>query len=228
MSPEFNNPQKPEFIVRSTSDIIKHDIDVAGSVARYINIVHEAFEEQSKYRSNLLQLERMARVVTYDQLALPDDNHNSANGFYWGGILGLALGDYVHSKDWSALSYEGISAAYYSAADRADDERQSRDDTEYTSPHSTHPIDTADILIGELEISDEPIPEEYMALIDTCADELTYRPQTKAFIINGFKFVAIHAFQHEHMIREARREAREKDEQDALLALYDFDPDLTD
>jgi len=228
MSPESHNQPKPEFIVEDTSDIMKHDIEVAGSVANYITIVHMTLAEHPEYRGNLRQIERMARVVTDDQLAHAIDSHDSANGFYWGGILGLVLGDYIHSKDWSALAYEGISAAYYSAADRAEDERQSRDGAEYTSSHSTRPTNTADILIGELEVSDEPIPETYMALIDSWADDLTDRPQTKAFIIDGFKFVAMHAFQHEHMIRQAQREAREKDQQDALLALYDFDPDLTD
>lgn len=161
---------------------LTHERDTVGSTTAYLNALGVYYESVPDHAANMLQLKRMARMVTNPNNE-PSYPQSFTNAFYWGEILAYTSQDRLVGDEWATISYKLFNQNMIDVLERERDEMASH----YDSLH-----DTADIIMGELEEADpEVMPLELDEFIKKWSGKITHDEEERWQIIFGFRHVII-------------------------------------
>lgn len=157
-------------------DQLTSEQQTVGSVPAYISRLERQYYETPLHRPNMLQLQRMAKLVTnpnaYD--TIPSER---TDAFYWGEIVAYRSQELLSSEDWSADAYKILSQKVLSVMN----EFHHTSHTAEQSMNRTAHVLTRDLELPDLLISDQMdhFIEEWAKL--TIEDVLSQRSMQLGF-----------------------------------------------
>lgn len=194
----MNSPESaPAMIVKTVDEVLRQDQQTFESVPAFVGELIESYSNDDEYRANLAQLQRLARLVTNPH-PLAELPPASADGFYWGSVLGMTAGDYYFGPRWSEILYKSTNA--HMAVNRANAIYHSIESAQQLPTTSQAAIDTANLFLGLFESEEYALPDAYQELINEWTPQISTDASQQYYFEAGFNFVfniALSQTQHE-------------------------------
>ncbi|MBC7459415.1 hypothetical protein H7200_01725 [Candidatus Saccharibacteria bacterium] len=158
---------------------IESERSTVGSTRDYIHATGVYYQSVPEHSANMLQLQRIAHLLTNPDNE-PVATKNVTNAFYWGEILGYAIGDRM-DRQWASMSYSAFNKnVLKNLKDNRDTSMTPRENLQYT----------VDLMMGDLEQrAGAAIPPEFENMIQEWAEELSQDSNDQMHIIMGFRFI---------------------------------------
>lgn len=161
-------------------DQLRIDQAAAGSVAEYVRTLGTNYLASPEHRPNMLQLQRMAKMVTNPNNE-PAYSEGWTAAFYWGEVLAYRAQESIRPYGWAKKSYEVFSQNMT---------------TQFFKNRRT-PLDAPDsrlhmaaITLGELEMAtEETMPDDLDTLALEWADAMIADPAEQSYMLLGFRHV---------------------------------------